>query len=244
MDSDGDSMHWANYVGEVSERFDVCRAFDRAPHVSFARTSTFPMLDDRTQVKLLFFRRSDCMTCHDRFPQALPFGTRSVREAPGDVGRPCGAWVRVFGQPKCIRADDRRGWDNAAWAHICSDRWITLQFQGVGAHTRILERRNATTRGIYATLVAAGRFPGEQILPGAQRRLNTLISAGGNSAYQLVFGSDQADLLGWGEKDKDLLFVQDASLSGRAAQQYSSRMTAREAALEEVANSRWRRPST
>ena len=44
-------------------------------------------------------------------------------------------------------------------------------------------------RGICNRLLADGRFPGKQISAEAQWRLNALISAGGNSAYRLVFGS-------------------------------------------------------
>ena len=49
----------------------------------------------------------------------------------------------------------------------------------------------------------------------------------GYSAYRSVLESNLPDLFGWGEKDEDLLFVQDTSLTGQFAQQRESRMTAR-----------------
>ena len=43
---------------------------------------------------------------------------------------------------------------------------------------------------------------------------------------------------GWGDRDEDLLFAQDASLPGQLAQQWKLRMTVQGAALREVANRR------
>ena len=45
-------------------------------------------------------------------------------------------------------------------------------------------------------------------------------SAGGVSAYQLVFGSNPVDLSGWEGNDEDSLFTQDTSLAGQSAQQW------------------------
>ena len=53
---------------------------------------------------------------------------------------------------------------------------------------------------------------------GVQWFLNTIISASDHSAYHLVFGSNPVDLFGLGDKDEDLLFAQDTSLSGQFAQ--------------------------
>ena len=89
------------------------------------------------------------------------------------------------------------------------ERRIKLVFQGAGAHPWILERRNALARGIYTRLKADRYYTGPQILAEAQWCLNTLVSASGYSAYQLVFGSSPMDLYGWGDADDDLLFAQD-----------------------------------
>ena len=55
------------------------------------------------------------------------------------------------------------------------------------------------------------------------------------------FGTKPADLSGWEDKDEILLFAQDASLSGQFAQQWKLGVTAREAAMREVANNMLRR---
>ena len=64
-----------------------------------------------------------------------------------------------------------------------------------------------------------------------QWRMNTLTSGGGFSAYLMVFRANPVDLLGWGDKDVDLAFAQDTSLSGQFAQQWKLRVMAQEAAL-------------
>ena len=120
-------------------------------------------------------------------------------------------------------------------------RRIKLIFQGVGAHPWILEGRNGLARGIYNRLKADRCFTVPQILAEAQWCLNTLVSASGYSAYQLVFGSNPMDLYGWDDSEGDLLFAQDTSISGQFVQQWQLRIRAQEAALREIANSKLRR---
>ena len=55
---------------------------------------------------------------------------------------------------------------------------------------------------------------------------NTLVSASGYSAYQLVFGSNSMDLYGWDDTDEDLLFARDTSISGQFVQQWQLRIRA------------------
>ena len=73
-------------------------------------------------------------------------------------------------------------------------RRIKLVFQGVGAHPWVLKRRNGLQRGILNRLLADRYYAGSQILTEVQRRLNTMLSASGYSAYHLVFGSNPMDL--------------------------------------------------
>ena len=68
-----------------------------------------------------------------------------------------------------------------------------------------------------------------------------MLSASGFSAYQMVFGSNPADLFGWGDSEEDLLFAQDTPLAGQFVNQWKLRMRAQEATLREVANSKLRR---
>ena len=57
------------------------------------------------------------------------------------------------------------------------------------------------------------------------------------SAYQMVFVANHVDLFRWGDRDEDLAFAQDTSLSGQFAQQWKLRAMAQEAALAEATNS-------
>ena len=105
----------------------------------------------------------------------------------------------------------------------------------------ILGGRNGLAPGIYNRLKEDDRFSGAQLPAGAQWRRNTLFPGSGFSAYQMVFGSNPADGYGWGGKDGDLTFAEDAPLSGQFAQRWKLRMVAQEAAQKEIANSRLRR---
>ena len=127
------------------------------------------------------------------------------------------------------------------WTYFCAERRIKLLSQGVGAHPWILERRNGLARGSFNRLSENDRYSGRQILAEAQWRLNTMISASGYSASRFVFGSNPADLYGWGDQEEDLLFAQDASVPGQFAQQWKLRMLAREAASQKVATRKLRR---
>ena len=133
------------------------------------------------------------------------------------------------------------GWKNGVWADLRSGRIPELQFQGAGAHHRILERRNVLAREMYDRLVADGRFCGKQILAEVHWRLNALLSGIGHSVDQSVFGFNPADRYEWGNgKHEVSLFAQDTSLSGQFAQRWKLRTTAQEAASKEVANSQLR----
>ena len=90
-------------------------------------------------------------------------------------------------------------------------------------------------------MMADDRFSGRQVLTEAQWCLNTMISASGYSAVQLVFGSNPADLVRWGDHGDDLLCAPDSAVSGQFAQRWKLRMMAQEAALKEVAKSKLRR---
>ena len=85
-------------------------------------------------------------------------------------------------------------------------------------------------------MVAGDQFSRKQIPAGAHWCLNSLVSVAGFSAYQLVFGSNPADLLGWGEGDGDLICVRDTSSPDQFAHQWKLRMMAQEAGLRELAS--------
>ena len=127
------------------------------------------------------------------------------------------------------------------WVDLRADRYIKLQFQGVGAHPLSFERRAGRVRGIYKRMHFDGRYAGLQLISEVQFCMNALLSTNGISAYQPVFGSNPADNFGWGDEDEDLLFAQDTSPSGRFVAQWELCIMAQEPALGEVAYSKLRR---
>ena len=120
-----------------------------------------------------------------------------------------------------------------------------LESEPLGQKKRpwILERRNSTARHLQPAHCGRPVF-GRQVAARAQWYLNTMISASGYLAFSLVFGSDPVDLYGWDDREEDLLFAQDTSVSGQFAQEWELRRMAHEAASKEVANSGLRSLST
>ena len=106
--------------------------------------------------------------------------------------------------------DEGGEWKDETWAGHRSGRRIKPLFQGVGAHTWIVERRSGLSRRMYNRLASGDRFPSKQIPSEVQRCPGTLIPASGYSANQIVFGSNPVDLSGGDDKNEDLLFAQDA----------------------------------
>ena len=53
--SDGGMSHLVNHVDDVLENCDVCRAFDKAPHLPTAGASAVPTFNGKAQVGLLFW---------------------------------------------------------------------------------------------------------------------------------------------------------------------------------------------
>ena len=82
---------------------------------------------------------------------------------------------------------------NKLWRDLCVERRIKLVLQEVGAHPWILQR-NGLARGIYNRLQADRYYAGAQIPTEAQWPLNSPVSAGGYSAYRLVFAPNPTDL--------------------------------------------------
>ena len=69
VDSDGGMSHLVNQVDQVLETCDVCRAFDKAPHIPIAGTTTVSAFNEKVQVDLLFL--GDLIVAHamDVFPK-------------------------------------------------------------------------------------------------------------------------------------------------------------------------------
>ena len=219
VDSDSGMSHLVAHVDSVLENCEVCRAFDKAPHLPIAGTSSVSCFNERVQVDLLFLddiiaaRAMDVFSKYSLLHRVKSKNPQEVRDVF------CAGWLGTFGPPKCLQMDEGGERKNEVWADYCTERRIKLLFQGVGAHPWLLGRRNGLARGIYNRLVEDDRFSSEEILGEVQWRLNTMLATSGFSAYQMVFGSNPADLFGWGDSEEDLLFAQDASSAGQFVNQ-------------------------
>ena len=69
VESEGGNSHLADRAGEVLESCDVCEAFDKAPHVPTAGTSTASMFNEKAQVGLLFSGDLIALQAMDMFPK-------------------------------------------------------------------------------------------------------------------------------------------------------------------------------
>ena len=98
------------------------------------------------------------------------------------------------------------GWKDEIWADLRAERRLKLQFQGIGAHPWLLERRRCLARGIYNRLIENDRFPNRQILSEVQWCLDTAISTWQFLAYQMAFGSNPAILFGGEDNDVYVTF--------------------------------------
>ena len=132
--------------------------------------------------------------------------------------------------------DECGEWKNELWADFCAGRRIKLQFQRVGAHPWLLERRDGPARGIYNRLIGDDRLLNKTILAEVQWCLNAMLSASGFSASQMAFCSNPLDLFGWEDGEKDVIFAQDAYLAGQCVKKWKLRVKAQEAKLKEFAN--------
>ena len=153
VDSDGGMPHLANYVDEVLENCEVRWAPDKAPHVPIAGTCAVSMFTQKAQVDLPFLGDLTALRAMDVFPKYSPLPPappKNPQEVRGDF---CGGRLGTSGPPKCIQMDEGGERKNEIWTDLRVGRGIKLQFQGIGDHPCLLERRNGLARGIYNRLL-------------------------------------------------------------------------------------------
>ena len=73
------------------------------------------------------------------------------------------SWLGAVGPPTCLQLDGGGESRDELWADLRAGRRIKAQFQGVGAHLWLLERRNGLARGIYNRRADDDRFANEKI---------------------------------------------------------------------------------
>ena len=69
MVGDGDFANFLARADEVLKQREVCRAFDKAPHVAVAGTSTVATFSEKLHVDLLFLEDMIASRAMDVFPR-------------------------------------------------------------------------------------------------------------------------------------------------------------------------------
>ena len=105
-DSDRNNLHLLTCVDKVLAQRGVCQAFEEAPHIPAAGTSTVAMLREKLQVGLLFL--DDIIALHvmdacSRYSLLTPARTKNHREVWGAF---CSSSIGVCGPPLSIRMDE------------------------------------------------------------------------------------------------------------------------------------------
>ena len=106
VDAEGDNWPLLRHVDEVVSQCEVCRAFDKAPHIAFTGTSAVATFNEKLQVGLLFSDDlivSDIMDVFSEFSIPTPVRPKNPLEV-WDAFFAC--WVGFFGPPRAIQMDE------------------------------------------------------------------------------------------------------------------------------------------
>ena len=239
--ADGKANGLIPLVGDVVRECEICRAFDVAPAIPASATSAVSSPNEKVRASLPV--SDDLITLNvldlvPRYSALVPVWSKNPEEA-WDTFR--ASPIAVFGEPQIIQMGEGGEWENDLRFDLRADRYIKSQFQGVGAHPWISERRNGPVRGIYDQMNAEGRRAGRQLIAAGQCYANTTLSTNGFSAYQMVCCRNPVEDFCWGSEDEELLFAQGMSLSGQFVASRKLRMLSQEVAIREFSNSKLRR---
>ena len=114
-------MRLANCVDEVLEHCEVCRSFDKAPHVSMINgklQADVPYLDDLIALH--------AMDVYRQYSLLNPARSKNPQEAWGASRR---AWVGVLRQPKSLQGGRGGDWQNEIRTDLCPGRSTSPNFQ-------------------------------------------------------------------------------------------------------------------
>ena len=67
VDSDGETTGLINMAGDAPQQREVCRAFDRAPHLWIAATSTASPLNEKLREDILFLYDAIALNAMDMY---------------------------------------------------------------------------------------------------------------------------------------------------------------------------------
>ena len=133
-EADGKANSLIPLVDDVVRRCEICRASDVALAIPASAASSPSSSNEKVQVDLLFLGDIIVLRVFDLF-------ARYSRLVPARPKTPEEVWdtfrnsrIAVFGKPRIIQMDEGGEWGNDLWVDLRTDRYIKLQYQGVGAH--------------------------------------------------------------------------------------------------------------
>ena len=102
-EADGRTNSLVQYEDEVVGNCDVCRAFDSAPSIPVAGTSSVSASNEKLQIDLLFL--GDIIVLHvldllSRYSLLAPARSKNPEEVWDAF---CNSWIAVFGKPRIIQ---------------------------------------------------------------------------------------------------------------------------------------------
>ena len=174
MERGGRTMGLMNFAYRVLRQREACRAFDTAPHLPIAGTSTASSFNEKPLVDLPFF--DDAIPSRAAGIYSEQFLLIRLRlENPSEAwGAFCSSRIAIFVGPECVQMDEGGERANGNSTDLRLGGRIKLPFRSAGAHHWILERRKEPASGIYYLLAAINRFGSKRILTEVQCCLDTL----------------------------------------------------------------------
>ena len=187
--ADGVSGAVLKVADSVGDKCDVRADLDQAPHLPAAGTSLVSAFNEEVQVDVLPWGNLVALHAMDFYRHVFDPGFGALGESIGGLGR-----FREVADRRFWLADSGGEWKNEVRTGSRPERNISLQLQGKGANSWMLERRNGLARGILYESREGGRFVDMSILNDGQYCLNAVLNHAGFSAYRMAFGSNSAHL--------------------------------------------------
>eukprot|EP00971_Amphidinium_carterae_P271540 5387674-Amphidinium_carterae.1 len=180
-------------VRVVTDTCRVCRLWQRPSPRPLNRSRLADNFNQLVQCDLLFVLDYIIVHLIDeclRFSVAIPVKSRAPSDVLGAITR---AWFKVFGPP-AVLVSDREGAVASEEGAVWAERWNTsIKLKAHGSHAAIVERHNELLRQqIHRTLsqLQSERIvvPFEDVLSEAVLAKNVLLTVGGSSPYEGLFG--------------------------------------------------------
>ena len=111
---------------------------DEAPRLPITAPPAVSIFSEELRAELFFSGDVIALHAMDVLPEyslLMPARPKNPQEILGALRN---SRIGVSGPPQSVRMDEGGEWKNGVWAELRSERRITLRFQIVGAHPRIL----------------------------------------------------------------------------------------------------------